>query len=53
MDSQDFRKFMIDTLRGFENWAWKDSMENPADYKDFTISDWYKMFTDYMENNNV
>lgn len=52
MDSQDFRMFMIQKLRAFESWAWKDAMENPHDYKNYVFSDWYKMFQTYVEENN-
>jgi hypothetical protein len=53
MNSQEFRMFLIDRLRDFEKWAWRDSTENPGDYKDFTVQDWYTMFLEYMENEIV
>lgn len=47
--SQDFRKFMIDKIRSFENWAWKDAIENPEDWGDYDLEEWFGLFRDYIE----
>jgi len=50
MDSFDFRRIMIEKIRAFEVYAWKDSNENPQDYEDMTFDRWMELFKEYSEN---
>lgn len=48
--SQDFRTFIIDQIRAFEAWAWKDGMENPEDWeKVISTKQWMDLFLDYID----
>ena len=49
MTAEEFRSEMIIRIRGFDSWAYKDQLQNPADYSNFEFSDWFDMFNDYME----
>jgi hypothetical protein len=50
MDSLEFRQKMINSLRAFEYWAWKDCCEHPEDWNDPTFEEWQIMFNDYLGN---
>ncbi len=53
MTSIDFRSLLIQEVREFENWVWKDSRENPDDYQDMTYEKWYDLFNGYRESNKL
>lgn len=52
MTAQQFRSEMILKIRQFDSWSYKDQLASPADYKDYEFSDWFDLFTNYMENEN-
>lgn len=49
MNADEFRTFMMEHVRGFHNWSWRDAIQNPDDWKpDMTASEWLAMFFDYV-----
>jgi hypothetical protein len=51
VNSFDFRKIMIEKIRAFETWAWRDSNDNPEDYANMDFASWSALFAEYLENN--
>lgn len=50
MNSLDFRSALLEKLRAFDSWAWKDSRDNPQDYEGMDFWAWFDMFKTYLEN---
>lgn len=51
MRLEDFRSLMINNVREFDKWAWKDQMENPQDWEEtMTEQDWLNMFNTFIED---
>lgn len=50
MEILDFRTLMLQKIRAFDSWAWKDARENPQDYEDMQFWDWFNMFKTFVEN---
>jgi hypothetical protein len=49
MKQEEFRTFMMQNLREFDSWAWKDRMKNPGDWNDLdTKESWLDMFVTYI-----
>jgi len=53
MDSFEFRRIMIEKIRAFESYAWKDSNENPDDYQGLDFDGWLQLFNEYAETEVV
>lgn len=47
MDAQQFRAEMILRVRRFDSWAYKDQLENPSEYENYTFDDWFSLFSEY------
>lgn len=41
---------MINSVRSFDKWAWKDVAAHPSDYEDYTLEDWIRLYEDFREN---
>ena len=52
MNSFDFRANMMESLRAFDAWAWKDIMENPDewDLDSMEFQEWFEMFDSYLQD---
>lgn len=51
MDSQDFRAWIISSVRAFDAWAWKDKLENPDGWaKETTKEEWLKLFKEWISD---
>lgn len=50
MTAQEFRSLMIEKIRAFDKWAYKDQLDNPQDYNNVQLGDWWSMFVNYVEN---
>ncbi len=52
MNTFDFRAEMMERIRAFESWAWKDSLENPDewDFDSMSFQEWMEMFDNWMQN---
>jgi hypothetical protein len=50
MKPEDFRKFMIDSVRAFDKWAWVDMQQNPEDWNTMTKEDLFQMFHDFIKD---
>lgn len=49
MKPEDFRKFMITQIRGFDSWVWKDNMDNPEGWAEpLSKAEWLQLFLDYI-----
>lgn len=50
MNAQEFRSFLIEKARSFDRWAYKDQMDNPQDYANAQLGDWWQQFITFVEN---
>ena len=51
MNSFDFREHMINKIRSFENWAWKDSIEQSEVWEDTTtFEQWFALFKEFIND---
>jgi hypothetical protein len=50
MNAQEFRTFLINKVREFDRFAWKDSLENPSEYAKYQQQDWWHMFMEFMSD---
>ena len=50
MKSQEFRSYMIDRIREFDKWAWKDEADSPEDYENMTKELWFELFMGFNGN---
>jgi hypothetical protein len=53
MEVGDFRSKMLASVRAFDAFAWKDALTNPEDYAGYEFANWFEMFKDFVENQNV
>lgn len=53
MNAQEFRTHMIERIRAFDKWAYKDQLDNPEEYAEMDCPGWWKLFQDFVENSNV
>lgn len=50
MDAGEFRSWLIEKTRSFDRWVYKDSMDNPADYENASLEDFWQQFITFVEN---
>ncbi len=50
MNAFDFRAEMIEKIRAFENWAWRDEIQNPEEWISMGFQEWFEMFENWMQN---
>lgn len=50
MSAEEFRSAMIQKVRAFDSWAYKDQLANPAEYVDYSFDDWMDLFSEHMKN---
>lgn len=47
MTAEEFRSEMILRVRAFDKWAYKDELENSAEYEGYSFDQWFDLFTSY------
>lgn len=50
MTSQEFRTEMINKIRAFDAWAYKDELADPECYRDYEFQEWFELFDQWMQN---
>jgi hypothetical protein len=52
MTAQEFRSEMIERIRAFDRWAYKDQIVSPEDYSDYEFQEWFELFEDWLSGNS-
>ncbi len=50
MTAEEFRSEMIVRVRAFDKWAFRDEMDNPAEYAGYTFEQWFTLFQDFQSD---
>jgi len=50
MTAQEFRTEMINKIRAFDAWAYKDQLANPSEYEDYEFQEWFELFEGWLQN---
>lgn len=50
MRPEAFRPEMIEKIRAFDIWLYKDAMTNPAAYEGYTFQEYFELFQEWLQN---
>lgn len=50
MPPEEFRSTMIEKIRAFDQWLYKDAMSNPADYQHYGFQEYFELFEEWLRD---